>query len=325
MKKEENIIIVFLLITFWTLCTGCENKNREKVPPVITQTAKQLQNIIKDENTNKKTEKPVAQKTDAALSKVIKEMDDFSAALGLQYARFNYDTNFYLLDYTNVIVKLTDEEFLDFIRGYLKAHNNGINNAELTQFRELLLQRLKSVNNKNVDVAGDIFRSLAFTFTPKYCGKADYNGLNQITQKALSILDSDITDSNKKELQISFLENAVTASGVMLMYSLKEKQPVNDDIIKIIDDSLSKEKFSDEQQNNLKYSKSCVLMISNPRKAQKELPELINSWHGKKDLRYKACVAALEAFEKGLQGEAVSRYVKNKIFSELKAKVHTGK
>jgi len=201
----------------------------------------------------------------------------------------------------------------------MKARNNGINNnVELTQFRELLLQRLKSVNNKNVDVAGDIFRTLAFTYTPKYCGKTDYNGLNQFTQKALSILNSDITDINKKELQISFLENAVTASEVMQMYSLDKKQYINDDIINIIDDSLIKEKFSKVQQNQLEYYKCCVLMLSNPPKAQKELPKLINSWYGKKDGRYMACIAALEALKKGLRGQEASQYVRYKLFNQTK-------
>jgi hypothetical protein len=280
MKNLISIIFGILLFLF----VGCDAQSNKKAEATKYSNKKTVENVKEKaiEKTKKKNEKPVAQKTDAALNKVIKEMDDFSAALGLQYARFSYDTNRYLIDYTNVIVKLTDEEFLDFIRDFMKARNKGINNAELTQFRELLLQRLARVNNKNADVAGDIFRNLAFTFTPKYCGEADYTGLNQITKEVLLNLNSVDSGDKRKKLQVAFLEEAVTASGVMLMYSLKEKQSVNDDIIKIIDNSLSKEKFSDEQQNNLKYSKCCVLMISNPQKAQKELPGLINSWRGKK-------------------------------------------
>lgn len=57
-----------------------------------------------------------AQALDVNLDAALKYIDDFSAAMGLQYARLSYDTNRYLLQYAEIIPRLSDEEFMDLVR-----------------------------------------------------------------------------------------------------------------------------------------------------------------------------------------------------------------
>jgi len=90
----KNLILIILGILLF-LFVGCDARSNKKAEATKHSNKKLIEDVKEKviEKREKKTEKPVAQKTDAALSKVIKEMDDFSAALGLQYARFSYDTN----------------------------------------------------------------------------------------------------------------------------------------------------------------------------------------------------------------------------------------
>lgn len=77
---------------------------------------------------------------DAAL----KAMDDFSAAMGAQYARFSYDTNRVLTaQYTNYLSRLPDDEFEDFVRDFTCAvHQRGITSNEFDLLYAVVEARL---------------------------------------------------------------------------------------------------------------------------------------------------------------------------------------
>ena len=260
-------------------------------------------------------DKPINEKQDGEIvDTIIKETDDFDAALSLEFAKFNYDGNHNLADNTNAIAKLNDNLFFDFVYGYLRAHKNRFPNAELALFRELIKQRFKNINALENSIISEMSTMLIFSFTPKYCGEADYTGLNQTTKEILLNLNSVNNGDRRKTLQMSLFKNAVNATGVMQKYSLLKGEMINDDIAKIINGSLDKEQFSDAQRDNLNQYKYCALVLSNPEKIQNELPDILNSWRGKKDWRYKACTVTLEAFDKGLRGKETSQYVKDKLF-----------
>ena len=107
----------------------------------------------------KKTEKPALQKTDAALSKVIKEMDDFSAALGLQYARFSYDTNRVLTaEYTNYLSNISLEEYLDFMLDFKENMKmRGINEDEYNLIEIMTIDKMeKAKTDKEWFLLSDI-------------------------------------------------------------------------------------------------------------------------------------------------------------------------
>ncbi len=313
MKKTINIFrlsIILISLFFFPACDS-GNKNNDKFVKPVRSAQPVKTRINKQVEVGQKT--PV-EKNDNISDTIIKETADFDAALGLEFAKFNYDANNSLADYTNVIVKLNDNRFFDFVYGYLRAHKNRFPNAELALFRELIKQRFKNINALENSIISEMSTMLMFSFTPKYCGEADYTGLNQTTKEVLLNLNSVNNGDRRKNLQMSFLINAVNATGVMQKYSLLKGEMINDDIAKIIDEHLSKEQFSDAERDNLNQYKYCALVLSNPEKIQNELPDILNSWRGKKDWRYKACTVTLEAFDKGLRDKEASQYVKDKLF-----------
>jgi len=306
---------ILLLIVALLMIIGCnsnrKNNNKSNIKHIVE---KQNQEVI----SKKKVvgvDKPLNEKQDSEMfDTIIKETTDFDAALGLELTKFNFDGNHNLADYTNAIAKLNDDKFVDFVYRYLLADKKRFQKTDLSQFRELIMQKLKNINTFKSSLTSDTFIILVFSFTPKYCGETEYTGLNQTIKEVLLNLNSVNIGDKRKKLQMSLFKNAVNATGVMQKHSFLKGEKINDGIAKIIDEHLSKEQFSDAERDNLNQYKYCALVLSNPEKIQNELPDILNSWRGKKDWRYKACTVTLEAFDKGLRGKEASQYVKDKLF-----------
>ena len=127
-------ILLCIIGTSLFIFMGCDDRSRNDAVKVIPQAANQFDKDKEQagERTGHIIEKSiVTQKVEASLDEVNKEIDDFSLAFGLQSTRFSYGTNLYLMDYTNVIAKFTDEELIaeyQIIPGCATVHKKQYHN-----------------------------------------------------------------------------------------------------------------------------------------------------------------------------------------------------
>jgi len=165
----KNLLILVFFASF-LLYSACDNRNTKDAKSVKAEAKKQTKNGPKKtvEKSEKKSEKIIIKKADAALDKIIKEMDDFSAAFGAQYARFSYDTNRVLnVEHTNYLSNVSLEEFLDFVFDFYRSVKiRGINYEEYNLIEIMTINRMEKAKTDEewyllTDIGGQVI-TIAF-------------------------------------------------------------------------------------------------------------------------------------------------------------------
>ncbi|GEM_PF-2250269 len=89
-----------------------------------------------------------ARRIEPALDSALKVMDDFSAALGAQYARFSYDTNRLLTaQHTNFLLSCSIPEYADFMRDFVntRLEAKSISSDEYALIKAVAAQRILEI------------------------------------------------------------------------------------------------------------------------------------------------------------------------------------
>ena len=318
---KNLILIIFGILLF--LFVGCDAQNNKKAEATKHSNKKLIEDVKEKviEKREKKTEKPALQKTDAALSKVIKEMDDFSAALGLQYARFSYDTNRYLIDYTNVIVKLTDEEFLDFLNDFYKARRN-MNKEELLCLRNLIRDKLNALNLTIAyfDLTRNLFDHLICTYDISEL-PLKFNELRVDMGNVLNkVKESKIEDNDKARLELELLNNCFAAYGAII----EDCDGNKDNIFKAVEEIKIEDYYTDSQKCLIECEKLFLRALNNQELFNSEMPDLLEKTIIDKNneyyIRYLSIKFSSEAYAKGKKGREAGKYVMEKLKETYKGK-----
>lgn len=107
--------------------------------------------------------------------KILKGMDDLSASLGLQYARFSYDPSRQLHSYSNELRSISNEEFSDFLNDYQRACMLPSRSNEMSLLRSMIMERLEGSPTPPADMWYRFVETLAATFVLD--GHVDVHGL----------------------------------------------------------------------------------------------------------------------------------------------------
>lgn len=123
------------------LTSGCGQRS---TPETSTKPAAAPRRVRAHEDARATRWASVTSIVENGMDAVLKAMDDFSAALGAQYARFSYDTNRVLTaQYTNYLSRLPDAEFVDFVRDFTSAVQlRGITSNEFDLLHAVVVTRL---------------------------------------------------------------------------------------------------------------------------------------------------------------------------------------
>lgn len=146
--RTNSSIASTVVLCIMTCSCGVKHTQTDNVPSRGAPAARQSDSI-KDHSTNSLAsadQNPLTQVAQKSADGIIKAMDDFSAALKLQYARFSYDTNCFLtvVD-TNYLVNLPVEEFRDFMFDFKKAvRMRGLMQGECALLYEMIMDRINS-------------------------------------------------------------------------------------------------------------------------------------------------------------------------------------
>ena len=144
----KKLFIILFLIGFFA---GCDKPKTKETSEIVKKNSTQKNIGYKktdDLPLNKKNAKSSFNKNaNKILDKVIKKIDDFDAALGVQYARFSYETNRFLeTEDTNYLSKISFIEFNDFFRDFTKTlEKRKITTKEHELLTKMTLDRIKRV------------------------------------------------------------------------------------------------------------------------------------------------------------------------------------
>lgn len=240
---------------------------------------------------------------------VLKGIDDFSAALGLQYARFSYDTNRYLAAYTNMIVRLSHEEFCDFLLDFMKARAHACTAEELELIRLLCRERLSSIiaqyEERNLDYTTAVCEGLYWT----YHRKGDCQGLVDCTKDLLNLL------KNKLGPTEAITSGQKCLNSALSYYSmLSPSAEQNGTMSELLDGLIRDPACEDYQRIQLRVDRAGLVYLADPEKAVAAYADVLRDWpdtYKNKGLyRYTKCV--YEGLLQGLRGDALQHYTMNR-------------
>ena len=148
-------VLIYIAALLCLCLTDCGHKDRKTDLPTSLSNHLVSAPIMSNSPTSARHDPPIMSNSlisathDAptALDSAVKLMDDFSAALGAQYARFSYDTNRVLTaQYTNYVRNLPQEEFVDFLADfYHTCRIRGVRPGEYDLLYAIVCERLAAL------------------------------------------------------------------------------------------------------------------------------------------------------------------------------------
>ena len=256
------------------------------------------------------------QKADAGLDVVTKHMDDFSAMLGLQYARFSYDTNRYLLDYTNLIAGLDEQELYDFVIDFLRARARGMDSSEATAFRNIIRPRMiEALECADFHLYSTHFSRMA----DSYRLELNYQGLENETLDCLYRLKQVSPGNNDAILSTLYRAVSNYKSIQMALLDKGDEQCMN--LAGILRREIANDDFSDEELKLALAMEAYIFMEQKPEYALQQLRAVHDNWNpSRKGAVFQMTQYSLQALERGLRGKHVHQYTCDQIHKELRRK-----
>lgn len=311
MKQE---IVHAVVVIYVVLAGGCgrhddAGDSRVEQPRVTHQP--------KQEAPHTSSTGTLARVVEKHLDASLKVMDDFSAALGAQYARFSYDTNRVLTAaHTNYLSRLSDHEFADFVADYSRAASlRGIQQDEFSFLYDLVLQRMAHlVSVGDIDTYNDVvFGTLPLAFQ-----------LNDSRAKHLAEQWLDYTWRTAHDRgTLLYLDNAMACVAPVSEYSMFPAgylEHVLELFRRIADDS-SLKAISPKAYLRTQLHAGNVECYADPQAALERFTSVRSDVHAywrESTMEPQLCAfldAKIEGLKQGLRGGALSEYARRVVTS----------
>lgn len=236
--------------------------------------------------------------------KILKGMDDLSAALGLQYARFSYDPSRQLEDYTNMLLALPHEEFMDFLDDYRTARGTYPSN-ELPLLRNLLITYM---TNSARSGSGSCIDELADNLGETYVldRGSDVGELLDCMSK-MAALRKELPDGADGVVHV--VDTLANFASMMLMRAILADQaaPVVSGVV--LDPYVAMAEGDDWMRAQLLLARARLRVVAEPQQAWRDYAQAFTLAAGDevKAHRY-ADWALYQGLQKGLAGKELLNY-----------------
>jgi len=232
---------------------------------------------------------------------VRKGIDDFSALLGLQYARFSFNTNRCLLDQTNLLARIPPDDFQDFILDFTRARKWKIHGEELTAYRNLIRRRIDELVP---DGDPEIYADLAVAHVNSYgYDNIDLKGYASAAEewlKGFGLLNAATT-----EQRYYFVMELSVDYGARQLRKFRDGGAISDELLSALEREIEEGAYNEEQRRRLTALEARITLYTQPERSLTILRELrrvlpASMWKAK--YKYLDDKVNLEGLEKGLRG-----------------------
>lgn len=314
--NDTNACLAALMISLCLVICSCGSKHPgDNVPqrgtPALTNVHSRVHAITDTAKVIARTGAAATSEMDrCAVDSVVKAMSAFDTALGLQCVTVAGAAQQGLVQYTNALAALTNEEFAEFLRKYLQAHPLTGDVVEIRLLRDMAMQRLTT---NTMRTAFGTYSDILFSLAPCYTYDKDNDSALAMAHTVFNDYQAIADQLSPGQASAIAMELAVlsaTAYGVSDRGDAERTRS----FCRFLEDQANNKAITPEARCQIEAIAAWTLARYDFDKCLQRLRSIANAWpddkHGR---RYQALQWHIEGAASGLRDRELSQYVLDKL------------